>query len=328
MRRRKFSTLFGGIAAASCSPLVRAQQSGLPVIGFLSSVPAAAVRRQVAAFHRGLGETGHVVGRTVAIEYRWADNNYDRLPALAGELVRFPVAVIVAAGGNITAGAAKAATPTIPIVFTAVSDPVKGGLVASFNRPGGNVTGVAILSAELDTKRLELLHELVPSSGAIGVLVNPGNPNVEVQRRALEATAKAVGRHAVVVQVGKAEELDAAFATLAEQRATALVVGADSLFASQRERLVALAARHSLPAIYQWREFAEAGGLVSYGPDFSEAYRQAGIYTGRILNGGVPADLPVLQPTKFELVINAGTAKTLGLTIPQVFFTRADEIIE
>ena len=306
MRRR---AALAAMAASSIVPgAALAQRAGPPVIGFLSSLPASSLRAQVAAFQRGLAETGFEVGRNVAIEYRWAEGQYDRLPALAAELVRLPAAVIVASGGDIAARVAKGATTTLPIVFTGVGEPVADGLVDSINRPGGNITGVAILSRELDAKRLQLLLELVPSAATIGILLNPGNPRAATQRRSIEDAAAAVGRPAVVLQAATAEEIEQAFATLAAQRVGGVVVGADPFFVGQRVRIVTLAAHHALPAIYQWREFAEAGGLASYGPDFSDAYRQSGVLAGRILRGARPADLPVLQPTKFELVINLGTA--------------------
>ncbi|MDP2378655.1 ABC transporter substrate-binding protein [Reyranella sp.] len=326
MRRRD---VLGGLAAAACLPsAVLAQKAALPAIGFLSLLPEASLRDQLAAFRAGLEETGYVIDRTVAVEYRWADGDSAKLPALAAELVRLQPALLVAAGGNIAAAAAKAATATIPIVFTAVRDPVQDGLVASLNRPGGNVTGVAILAEELDAKRLDLLHELAPSSGVMGAFINPKNPSAEVQRANLQAAARAIGRPLTVQQPGTADELDAAFATLAAQRATGLVVASDPWFTSQRWRIVELAARHRLPGIYQWRQFADAGGLASYGPNFNEAYRQAGVLAGRILRGENPATLPVLQPTRFELIINLRTAKTLGLPITALFMARADEVIE
>jgi len=326
MRRRD---VLGGLAAAVCLPsAVVAQKPVLPVIGFLSLLPEASLRDQLAAFRAGLEEAGYVVDRTVAVEYGWADGDSAKLPALAAELVRRRPALLVAAGGNFAAAAAKAATSTIPIVFTAVRDPVQDGIVASLNRPGGNITGVAILAEDLDAKRLDLLHELVPSSGVIGVFINPKNSSAEVQRTKLQAAAKAIGRPLTVLQPGTADELDAAFATLAAQQATGLVVASDPWFTSERLRIVELAARHRLPGIYQWRQFADAGGLASYGPSFNESYRQAGVIAGRVLRGENPATLPVLQPTRFELVINLKTAKMLGLTVPALFMARVDEVIE
>lgn len=326
MRRRD---VLGGLAAGACLPsAVVAQKPVLPVIGFLSLLPEASLRDQLAAFYAALEESGYVIGRTVAVEYRWADGDATKLPALAAELVRRQPALLVAAGGNFAAAAAKAATSTIPIVFTAVRDPIQDGLVASLNRPGGNVTGIAILAEDLDAKRLDLLHELVPSSGVMGVFINPNSPSAGVQRLKIEAAAKAIGRPLTILQPGKSDAFDAAFATLAAQQATGLVVASDPWFTSERLRIVELAARYRLPGIYQWRQFADAGGLASYGPSFNEAYRKAGALAGRILRGENPATLPVLQPTRFELVINLKTAKTLGLTIPALFMARADEVIE
>ncbi len=326
MKRR--GVLLGGAAAAGLPSAAGAQKPALPVIGFLSLLPEASLREQLAAFQAGLEEAGFVDGRTVIIEYRWADGDSTTLPLLAAELVRLQPALLVAAGGNISAGAAKAATATIPVVFTAVRDPVQDGLVASLNRPGGNLTGVAILAEELDAKRLELLHELAPSTGLIGALVNPRNPSVAVQQSNLQAAGRAIGRTLQVLRAGTVEELEAAFSTLATQNATGLVVASDPWLTSQRQRIVELAARHRLPGIYQWRQFADAGGLASYGPSFAEAYRQSGVLAGRVLRGENPATLPVLQPTKFELVINLKTAKTLGLLITALFMARADEVIE
>ena len=327
MKRRELMALLAGAAAAL--PLAApAQQRAMPGIGFLSSRSPEESEALVAAFRGGLGQLGFAEGQNLEIAFRWVENRYNRLPALAAELVRHRVAVIVAAGGPISALAAKAATATIPIVFTAVPDPVKGGLVASFSRPGGNVTGIAALTVELDAKRLELLHELVPTADAIGVLLNPTRPDADSQLSDVQAAARAVGRQLVVLSARTEGDIDAAFATLARQPVGGLVVAADPFLTSRREQLVALAARDGVPAIYQWREFADAGGLMSYGPSFAEAYRQAGIYTGKILQGAKPADLPVMQPTTFELVINMRAAKALGLTIPQSILTRAEELIE
>jgi putative ABC transport system substrate-binding protein len=315
-----------GILAA---PLVaRAQQPAMPVIGFLSSASPGTFAHFLAAFRQGLNETGYVEGRNVAIEYRWAENQYDRLPALATELVRRQPAVTVASGGNVSALAAKAATSTIPIVFTSARDPIKGGLVASLNRPGGNMTGIGGLTAELDAKRLELLRELVPKARTLGALINPNNPDAESQSRDVQEAARALGQQMIVLYAGSEGDIDTAFGTLVRRRIGALLVGADPGFASRRAQLIALAARHSVPAIYQARDFAVAAGLASYGPSLADGYRQVGIYAGRILKGAKPADLPVVQPTKFELVINVKTATALGLTIPQSILLRADEVIQ
>lgn len=327
MRRR--SVLAAAGAASFASSMAHAQKAKPAVIGFLSLLPEAAVRDQIVSFRTGLGSGGVLADRDIAIEYRFADGHVDRLATLAAELVRLPVALIVAAGGNYSAEVAKAATTTIPIVFTAVSDPVRAGLVASFNRPGANITGVSILSHELDAKRLDLLSELIPAvERPIGAIVNPRNPATEAQRHNLLTAAAAAGRQLIVTQAATEAEIDAAFASLAEQRVAAIAVGADPYFTGQRERIVALAMQHALPGVYQWRQFAEAGGLMSYGPDFSAAYRQAGVYVAQILKGDKPGDLPVLQPTKFELVINMKTARKLGVAVPPLIFARADEVIE
>ena len=328
MKRREFITLLGGAAAAW--PLaVRAQQP-MPVVGFLHPGLPGPLAHEVAAFHRGLNKTGFLEGRNVAIEYRWAEGQYARLPALAADLVRRQVAVIVAAGGGPSALAAKAATTTIPIVMLSGSDPVKLGLVASMNRPGGNITGVSQNITSLEAKRVELLCELLPAATAIAVLVNPTNPiNAKPVAKDLETVARALGRQLHVLEASTDADFDAAFATIARQRAGGLVVSGDAFFVSQRHQLVALAARHALPAIYFVREFTDAGGLMSYGTDLTEAYHDVGTYTGKILKGAKPADLPVnQQSTKVELVINLKTAKTLGLKIPLPLLGRADEVIE
>ena len=269
-----------------------------------------------------------MIGQNVTIEYRWANDQYDRLPALAAELVSRKVAVIVAAGGPVSAIAAKNVTTTIPIVFTTIADPVKSGLVASLARPGGNVTGTAGLTSELDPKRLELLHQFKPSTGPLGALINPNRPDVDTQLRDVKAGAAAIGRQLIILNTGTEREIDLAFETLARQPVDALLVSADPFFSSRRAQVIALAARHAVPAIYQWREFPAAGGLMSYGPIIADAYRQTGIYVGRILKGAQPVDLPVTRPTRFELVINRTTANALGLTIPRLLLGLADDVID
>jgi putative ABC transport system substrate-binding protein len=324
--RREFITLLGAVGAA-WSVVARAQTK-LPLIGFLGSASPSPIAHLLAAFRRGLGESGYVDGRNVVIEYRWAENQYDRLPLLAAELVRAQVAVIVASGGPVPALAAKAATSTIPIVFTASSDPVKLGLVASINRPGGNITGSGMLTIELEPKRLEVLHELVPKARLIGALLHTGRTDFEAQSRAVQDAAQVLGLSVIVLPANSESDFEPAFASLVQQQADALVVGADPFFQDRRTQIVALAARHAMPAIYMTREFATAGGLASYGTSIDEGYRQAGLYAGQILKGAKPADLPVVQPTKFELVINLGTAKELGLPVTREFLLRADEVIE
>jgi putative ABC transport system substrate-binding protein len=300
---------------------------GEPVIGYLNSGLAGAFAPLVAAFRQGLGETGYVEGQNLAIEYRWADAPYDHLPALAADLVGRKVDVIVAAGGFLSALAAKGATSTIPIVFTGVSDPVAAGLVASLARPGGNLTGFSPFQLELMPKRLELLTELVPQAGVIALLVNPNDPNIERFGDVQEA-ARTKGVQLYILKASTEGEIDAAFPTLVQRHAGALLVTTEPFFNSRREQLVALASRHAVPAIYGWREFTAAGGLISYGPSLPAIYRQVGSYAGRILKGAKPADLPVEQPSRFELVLNLKTAKTLGLTVPQSILARADEVIE
>jgi putative ABC transport system substrate-binding protein len=316
------------VAAAIWSLPLHAQQSTMPLIGVLNSTSAASVGEQFAPFHRGLGDAGYVASQNVAIEYRSAENQYDRLPALAAELVRLRVTVLVAAGGPVAALAAKAATADIPIVFTIVTDPVKSGLVASLNRPGVNVTGTSGLTSELDPKRLELLQLIKPTARAIGVLVNPNRPDVARQSRELEAAADKMNLKLDLQQTGTPRDIDTAFETLARQRVDALLVTADPFFNSRRAQLVTLAERYALPAIYQWREFALAGGLMSYGPSITDAYRQAGLYVGRILKGTQAAHLPVVQPTRFELVVNLKTAEALHLAVPESLRTIATETIE
>ena len=327
MQRREFITLFGG-TAASWPLTARAQQPAMPVIGFLGAGSAKSDAYRVAAVRQGLTEAGYVEGRNVAFEYRGAEDRYERLPALAAELVRREVAVIASIGGNTSAVAAKSATATIPIVFEIGGDPIALGLVASFARPGGNVTGVSFLVGTLAAKQFEILHETVPKAALIGFLLNPTNVDAETKTKDALAAAASVGQKLLAVHARSESELEAAFATLVQQGAGALVVGAENLFSSRPDKLVELAERHKLPAIYFGREFALAGGLMSYGASITEALRVGGLYVGRILKGEKPADLPVQQSTKVELVINLKTAKALGLTIPLSLLGRADEVIE
>ena len=326
MRRRDFISGIAGTAAAW--PVVaRAQQPTMPVVGFLAPGTPETLALSVVAFRQGLNEAGLVEGRNLTIEFRWAGHQVDQLPRLAAELVHRPVAVIYALA-SVSARAAKAATATIPIVFSSGDDPVGAGLVASLGRPGGNVTGVSLLAGGLGTKRLGLLRELVPAARLIGLLVDPKNPNTAADTKDVEEAAHAIGQQLVVLNAGAESEFPAAFAALVEQRVEALVIGADVLFTAHHHQLVALAARHAVPTIYQWRDFAAIGGLMSYGTSLNDSYRQVGIYIGRILKGAKPADLPVLQPTKFEFVINLKTAKALGLEVPPMLLARADEVIE
>jgi putative tryptophan/tyrosine transport system substrate-binding protein len=325
MRRREFITLLGGAAAWPLA--AHAQQSALPVIGFLGGASPGPYAPFVAAFHQGLSETGYVEGKNLTIEYRWAEGRYDRLPAFAVDLVRRKVDIILTSGGNAPALAAKNATSTIPIIFV-TGDPLEVGLVASLGRPGGNLTGVAMLTVELTPKRFELLSELVPHARVIALLVNPINPNSERITAEVQEAARAKGVQLLVLKASNKSEIDAAFAALVQQHAGAMVVDADAFFTGQRAQLVALASNHALPAIYGWREFAASGGLISYGTSLTAVYRLAGNYVGKILKGAKPADLPVQQPTKFELVINLKTAKALGLTVPPALLTSADDVIE
>jgi putative tryptophan/tyrosine transport system substrate-binding protein len=328
MRRREFIALLGGAAAAW--PLAaRAQQAGMPVIGFLDSRSLDALTDRLRGFRQGLKDTGYVGGENVAIEYRWAENQFDRLPVLAAELVRRQVAVIVTSGGATAASAAKAATTTIPIVFTVVEDPVRLGLVASLARPGGNLTGINFLSGELTAKRLELLRALVPAATRVAVLVNPANArNTETTLRDVEPAARAMGLQIQVLSASTSREIDTAFATIVRERPDALFVGGDAFFSARRVQLALLAGRHGVPAIYSDREYADAGGLMTYGSNIVDVYRQVGVYAGRILKGAKPADLPVVQSSKFELVINHQTARMLGLTVPPSLLATADEVIE
>ena len=325
MNRREFITLLGGAAVAW--PLVaRAQQPAMPAIGFLQTGAPGATAHMTAAFHRGIKETGYVEGQNVEVVYRYADGQYDRLPSLVADLVRRQVALIGAFGPP-AAQAAKAATTTIPIVFTS-TDPVKYGLVASLNRPGGNVTGVHVLTTDLEGKRLELLSELVSVSAPVAGLINPKGDYAEEQAKDLQAGAHRIGRQILILNASSERDIDTAFRTLVAGRAAGLLVAADPFFDSRREQLVVLASYHAIPAIYQWREYALASGLMTYGSSITDLYRQAGVYAGRVLKGERPSDLPVVQPTKFDLVINLKSAKALGLEIPAKLLALADEVIE
>jgi len=326
MRRREFITLLGGAVA---SPLAaRAQQPALPVIGFMSGRSPEDSTHLVAAFRQGLAENGFVEGQTVAIEFRWADGDYDRLPALAADLVSRKVAVLVGVGGDVSAVVATKATRTIPVVFGMGGDPVKAGLVASFNRPGGNATGYTVLTSQMESKRLGLMRELVPGVSLIGILVNPQLPSTVQELADLEPAAKGVNQQLFVARADNDAELDTALASFVQQRVGAFLVTSAPFFDTRMNRIVSFAAQNRLPAIYQFREYAVAGGLISYGPNIVESYRNAGVYVGRILKGEKPADLPVLQPTKFDFVINLKTAKALGLTVPPTLLAEAGEVIE
>jgi putative tryptophan/tyrosine transport system substrate-binding protein len=327
LRRREFITLLGATACAW--PLAaRAQQPAMPVIGYLGAQSPAAFASRIAAFRQGLGETGYVEGRNVAIEFRWAQGRHDRLPGLAADLVARQVAVIVAPGGAPAAIAAKSATTSIPIVFEMGADPIAIGLVASLNRPGGNLTGVSSLNVEVTPKRLEILHEAIPTGEVVAVLLNPTSPTADSQLKQLQEAARTLALQLHILHASTEGEFDKAFATLRQLRPKGLIVASDTFFATHSEQLAALTARHAMPAIHQSRDFALAGGLMSYGGSFAESHRQAGVYTGRILKGDKPADLPVQQVTKVELLINLKTAKTLGVTFPLALSGRADQVIE
>jgi putative ABC transport system substrate-binding protein len=330
MRRREFITLLGG--AATWPLAARAQQAVMPVIGFLSSYAAESFAPETqlyaAAFRKGLSEAGFSDGHNVTIEYRWAENQPSRLPVLAAELVHRNVALVVATGGSVSALAAKAATSTIPIVFTTGGDPVAIGLVASLNRPGGNATGVAFLATALAAKRLEIMSELAPKVSNIGFLVNPNNASATAEISDVEAAARAMGKQAVMLRASTEREIEMASAALVRQRVEGLMIAADTFFDARRNQIVELAAQQAMPAIYFSRQFVTAGGLMSYGSSITDGYRQVGLYAGRILKGDKPADLPVMQATKIELVINLRTARTLHLDVPPLLLARADEVIE
>ena len=327
MRRREFITLLGGATVAW--PLAaRAQQTAMPVIGYLGAESPAVFASRVRAFRQGLGESGYAEGRNVAIEFRWAGGQHGRLPELAADLVGRGVAVIVAPGGAPAALAAKSATTTIPIVFEMGADPIAIGLVGSLSRPGGNLTGVTSLSVEVTPKRLEFLHEAIPTAGAFAVFINPTSPTADSQSRNLQTLARDRGLQLHILDASSERDFDTAFATLPQLRAAGLVIASDTLFGTHGEQLAALAVRHAVPAIHQSRDFTTAGGLMSYGGSFAESHRQAGVYTGRIIKGAKPADLPVQQVTKVELFINLKAAKTLGITFPSSLLGRADDVIQ
>lgn len=327
MRRREFISLIGGAAAAWPLAARAQQRAALPVIGFLKNTAADASTLQVASFQQGLNEMGYTDGRNVAIEYHYADNHYDRLPALAADLVRRQVSVIMAAGDD-PAVAAKAATPTIPIVFAVAGDPIQLGVVANLNRPGGNVTGVSFFSTTVTSKRLGILHELVPNAAVFGLLANPSNASAKAEVNEAEAAAHVIGCEFLVSEVGSTNDIDTAFGTLVQRGAGAILVAGDALFINRHEQIIALAAHYAVPVSYNLREYVQAGGLMSYGADISDIYRLTGVYTGRILRGVKPTDLPVMLPSKFPLIINLKTAKALGLTIPSGILAIADEVVE
>jgi putative tryptophan/tyrosine transport system substrate-binding protein len=328
MRRRDFIAVIVGGAAAYPFAAAHGQQATVPVIGFMSSRSFADAAEAVSGFRKGLNETGYVEGQNVAVEYRWGDGQFGPLPAMAADLVARRVSVIVATGGLPASLAAKAATSIIPIVFTLGSDPVTFGLVASLNQPGGNITGVTLFAYLLEGKRLELLHELVPNAARVAVLANPANPQAETEIDNVREAARSIGRQIIALKASTASDYDDVLAAIVSERASALLVSGDPFFLTTRDQLVALAARHRLPTIYGFREFAQSGGLISYGVSVPDAYRQAGVYVGRILKGAKPEALPVMQPTKFELVINLNTARALELSVPPSLLARADEVIE
>ena len=327
MRRREFITLLGGTTATW--PLAaRAQQGAVPVIGWLSARSPAEAASVLQAFRQGLGQVGYFEGKNVTIEYRWAEGRYDRLPALAAELVSRQVTVIAATGGEVSPLAAKAATTAIPIVCTLGGDPVETGLVASLNRPGGNITGTTIMALEMASKRLDLARQLVPNATVIAMLINPTFPTASAEAREVQDAARSLGTEINVLNGSTESEIDVAFTTIVEQKNGALIIGTDPFLVGQRDQLVRLAARHMIPTIYFLREFVEAGGLMSYGPNIANGYRQAGVYTGLILNGANPAVLPIVRPTQFQIYLNLKTAKALGLQIPPLLLALADEVIE
>jgi putative tryptophan/tyrosine transport system substrate-binding protein len=328
IKRREFITLLGG-AAASWPLAARAQQPAMPVVGYVyPGTPEGSSADQTAAFRKGLSESGFIEGRNVTIEYRWAQNDYSRLPEMVADLVRRRVSVIAAMGGTPAALAAKALTATIPIVFSTGSDPVLTGLVASLNRPGGNVTGITFMTAELSAKQLGLMHELLPGAARFGMLVDPQSPNAEIATQDARTAVTTLGRQIEVLSASSSREIDTAFASLKQKRVEALLVSPTPLFSNRRVHLAGAAMRYAVPVIYADRQYAEAGGLMTYGSNIPDQYRQAGIYTGRILKGEKPADLPVMRPTKFEFVINLQTARTLGIEVPPTLLALADEVIE
>jgi putative tryptophan/tyrosine transport system substrate-binding protein len=326
MRRRAFIALLGGAAAWPLA--VRAQQPTMPVIGFMSTLSPESISNPVAGFHQGLKEAGYIESQNVAIEYRWAQGHYGRMPELAADLVRRKVAVIVASGGDPSPQIAKAATQTIPIVFGMFGDPIREGLVDSLSRPGGNATGVTIFGPAAVTKRLQLLHDLVPQAAVIAFLMNPNNPNGSIELKAAQAAAASLGRQIVVFSASSESELDTAFASMVQQRIGTLLGASDPFLFNRRDQIVLLAARHAIPAIYYLRDFARAGGLMAYGNSLTDMYRLVGVYVGRILKGEKPTDLPVVQSTKFEFVINLQTARALGIEVPNSMQLLADEVIE